>query len=111
MLFFNQNVFIYFGQNSYFGPSTIIRGSVSSMNFQNGCFSPQTLLLGSISSYNYKDDHFSLQTLHFEFNFIYELSSIFCSLNFYFSTPLCLCSTWNVVLLHLVSSKTTGDWR
>jgi hypothetical protein len=80
MLFFNQNVFIYFGQNSHIGPSTITRGSVSSMNFQNGYFSSQTLL----SSYNYEDDRFSPQTLHFELNFIYKLSSIFCSLNFYF---------------------------
>jgi hypothetical protein len=31
-----------------------------------------------------EDDRFSPQTLHFGINFIYKLSSIFCSLNFYF---------------------------
>ena len=45
-----QNMTLFFWQNSHFGPSTIIRGTVSSLNFQNGRFSPQTILLGLISS-------------------------------------------------------------
>jgi hypothetical protein len=34
-------------QNRYFGPSTLIRGSSSSLNFQIGQYSPSTFILGS----------------------------------------------------------------
>jgi hypothetical protein len=46
----SANLIISARQNSHFGLSTIIRGSVLFLNFQNGRFSPQTLLLGSIAS-------------------------------------------------------------
>ena len=53
---------IHKGQNSYFGPSIVTRGSISSLIFQNGRLDPQALVLGSISSYNYEDDRRSPQT-------------------------------------------------
>ena len=48
--FFGGGTLVYIWQNNHFGPSTITRGSVSSLNFRNGRFSPQTLLLCSNSS-------------------------------------------------------------